>query len=177
MAKRNQMSYDDGYPMDAAPVKKKKKKGGLLGRIIRRFFLLLFTVVILAVTALCLVMNLVFNGPSPAARQVLTMSLTEASATKWVPGLFMDDETVAEIRKNVEFELPEEVSDTSSVVINKDHALSGAGSESLPPMYATVPSGRRIAQPGFVVRCHVFPFLACSMFRSPSVLDPRYPDA
>ena len=50
MAKRNQMSYDDGYPMDAAPVKKKKKKGGLLGRIIRRFFLLVFTVVILAVT-------------------------------------------------------------------------------------------------------------------------------
>ena len=100
MSRKNQMSYDDGYPMDAAPVKK-KKKGGLLGRIIRRFFLLLFTVVILAVTALCLVMNLVFNGPSPAARQVLTMSLTEASATKWVPGLFMDDETVAEIRKNV----------------------------------------------------------------------------
>ena len=151
MAKRNQMSYDDGYPMDAAPVKKKKKKGGLLGRIIRRFFLLVFTVVILAVTALCLVMNLVFNGPSPAARQVLTMSLTEASATKWVPGLFMDDETVAEIRKNVEFELPEEVSDTSSVVINKDHALSGAGSE-----FANCPDGIYIEEiSGATYNAHV----------------------
>ena len=49
--------------------KKKKKKGsGLLGRIVRRFFLMLFTVVILLVVALCMVMNLVFNGPSPAAR-------------------------------------------------------------------------------------------------------------
>ena len=151
MAKRNQMSYDDGYPMDAAPVKKKKKKGGLLGRIIRRFFLLVFTVVILAVTALCLVMNLVFNGPSPAARKVLTMSLTEASATKWVPGLFMDDETVAEIRKNVEFELPEEVSDTSSVVINKDHALSGAGSE-----FANCPDGIYIEEiSGATYNAHV----------------------
>ena len=48
-----------------APV---KKKSGLLGRIIRRFFLVLFTIVILAVVALGLVLDLVFNGPSPAAR-------------------------------------------------------------------------------------------------------------
>ena len=104
-------------PRESAPVPKKKKKSGLLGRIIRRFFLLVFTVIILAVAALCLVLNLVFNGPSPAARKILTMSLTEASATKWVPGLFMDEETVAEIRKNVDAELPDEVTDTSQVVI------------------------------------------------------------
>ena len=104
-------------PRESAPAPKKKKKSGLLGRIIRRFFLLVFTVIILAVAALCLVLNLVFNGPSPAARKILTMSLTEASATKWVPGLFMDEETVAEIRKNVDAELPDEVTDTSQVVI------------------------------------------------------------
>ena len=89
-------------PRESVPAPKKKKKSGLLGRIIRRFFLLVFTVIILAVAALCLVLNLVFNGPSPAARKILTMSLTEASATKWVPGLFMEEETVAEIRKNVD---------------------------------------------------------------------------
>ncbi|MDY4490333.1 MAG: phosphodiester glycosidase family protein [Candidatus Faecousia sp.] len=104
-------------PRESVPAPKKKKKSGLLGRIIRRFFLLVFTVIILAVAALCLVLNLVFNGPSPAARKILTMSLTEASATKWVPGLFMDEETVAEIRKNVDAELPDEVTDTSQVVI------------------------------------------------------------
>ena len=106
------------YSEPSAPAPKKKKKGsGLLGRIIRRFFLVVFTVIILAVAALCLVMNLVFNGPSPAARKILTMSLTEASATKWVPGLFLDEETVAAIRKNVDAELPDEVTDTSQVVI------------------------------------------------------------
>ena len=104
-------------PRQSAPAPKKKKKSGLLGRIIRRFFLLLFTVIVLAVAALCLVLNLVFNGPSPAARKILTMSLTEASATKWVPGLFLDEETVAEIRRNVDAELPDEVTDTSQVVI------------------------------------------------------------
>ena len=74
------------------PPKKKKKGSGLLGRIIRRFFLVLFTVVILAAAALVLVMNLVFNGPSPAARDMLTMTLIEASATKWVPALFIGEE-------------------------------------------------------------------------------------
>ena len=111
-----------------APMPKKKKKSGLLGRIIRRFFLLLFTVILLAVAALYLVLNMVFNGPSPAARKILTMSLTEASATKWVPGLFMDEETVAEIRKNVDAELPDEVTDTSQVVIQTG-SLSGSSDE------------------------------------------------
>ena len=71
--------------------KKQSKSGGLLGRIIRRFFLLLFTLIVLLVVGLALMMNLVFNGPSPAARDVLTMSLLEPSATKWIPGLFMDE--------------------------------------------------------------------------------------
>ena len=92
--------------------KKKKKKGGVIGRIIRRFFLLLFTLIFLLVADLCLVMNLVFNGPSQAACEVLTMSLTEASATKWVPGVFMGDERVEAIRASVNIELPDEFSGT-----------------------------------------------------------------
>ena len=79
--------------------KSPKKKSGLLGRIVRRFFLLLFTLVFLLVGGLALIMNLVFNGPSPAARDVLTMSLLEPSATKWIPGLFLGDELVEQIRE------------------------------------------------------------------------------
>ena len=97
--------------------KPKKKKSGLLGRIVRRFFLLIFTVVLLAVAALYLVLDLIFTGPSPAAAKILTMSLTEASATKWVPGLFLSDEEVEAIRQNVDAELPDDVTDTSQVVI------------------------------------------------------------
>ena len=123
---RNQEAFVDA----SAPQPKKKKKGsGLLGRIVRRFFLLLFTLVILLVVDLCLVMNLVFNGPSQAARKVLTMSLTEASATKWVPGLFMDDETVESIRANVEEDLPEDFSNTAMVTINKNNTLSTGSDE------------------------------------------------
>lgn len=118
---------------------KKKKKSGLLGRIIRRFFLVLFTIVILAVVALCLVLNLVFNGPSESARKLLTMSLTEASATKWVPGLFLDDELVAQIRENVEVVEMDDFSDTSEVVIDLSNAITGESDE-----WANYPDGIRI---------------------------------
>ena len=122
------------------PKKKKKKKGsGFLGRLIRRFFLLLFTVVILAAAALILVMNMVFNGPSPAAQEVLTMSLIEASATKWVPALFIGEERVAEIRTSVNQELPQEVSNSTKVVIQKGAALSANNDE-----WANYPDGIRI---------------------------------
>ena len=63
------------------PKKKKKKGSGLLGRIVRRFFLLLFTAVLLVFAALVLVMNLVFNGPSIAAQEKLTMTIIEAMGT------------------------------------------------------------------------------------------------
>jgi len=121
------------------PKKKKKKGSGFLGRLIRRFFLLLFTIVILAAAALVLVMNMVFNGPSPAAQEVLTMSLIEASATKWVPALFIGEERVAEIRANVSAELPDELTDTSQVVIQKGNVLTSTNDE-----WANYPDGIRI---------------------------------
>lgn len=120
--------------------KKKKKKGsGLLGRIIRRFFLLLFTVVFLVLAALILVMNLVFNGPSPAAQEVLTMSLIEASATKWVPALFIGEERVAEIRTSVKAGPTQEVSSSTKVVIQKGSAITSNNDE-----WAKYPDGIRI---------------------------------
>ena len=103
--------------------KKKKKKGGAFGRFLRRTLLVIFTIVLLAAGALVMVLNTVFNGPSESARDVLTMSLSEASATKWVPGIFLGDEKVAEIRDKAGTALEEEFSDASQVIINKDTAL------------------------------------------------------
>ena len=95
------------------------KRGGasLVGLILRRFLFVFLLIILLAASALVLVLNMVFTGPSPAARDMLTMALIEASATKWVPGIFLGDEAVEAIRKNVDAELPDEVTDTSQVVI------------------------------------------------------------
>ena len=142
MRKKNrnpETPIDETVNVPAKQPKKKKKGGGFLGRLIRRFFLVLFTVVILVAAALLLVMNMVFNGPSPAAQEVLTMSLIEASATKWVPALFIGEERVAEIRQSVQQELPQDVSSSTKVVIQKANAFSEAANE-----WAEYPDGIRI---------------------------------
>ena len=143
MSKRNTMPDYDPVPSQrggaSRPPKKKKKKGsGLFGRIVRRFFLVLFTVIALILVAACLALNLIFNGPSPAARDVLTMSLLEPSGTKWIPGLFMDAETLDSIRPREDSNLTDEFSNTSEIVINKDAAISTGTDE-----WANSPDGIR----------------------------------
>ena len=143
MSKRNTMPDYNPVPSQrggaSRPPKKKKKKGsGLFGRIVRRFFLVLFTVIALILVAACLALNLIFNGPSPAARDVLTMSLLEPSGTKWIPGLFMDAETLDSIRTREDSNLTDEFSNTSEIVINKDAAISTGTDE-----WANSPDGIR----------------------------------
>ncbi|MGM9659075.1 MAG: phosphodiester glycosidase family protein [Faecousia sp.] len=140
MSKKNTIPVSGAEGSANLPPKKKKKKGsGLLGRIIRRFFLLLFTIIILAAAALVLVMNMIFNGPSTAARDVLTMSLIEASATKWVPALFIGEDTVAEIRTSVSAELEDDVTDTTKVIIQANNVITGESNE-----WDNYPDGVRI---------------------------------
>ena len=143
MSKRNTMPDYDPVPSqrDGAPrpPKKKKKKGsGLFGRIVRRFFLVLFTVIALILVAACLAANLIFNGPSPAARDILTMTLLEPSGTKWIPGLFMDAQTLDSIRARDDSNLKDEFSNASEIVINKDTAISAGVDE-----WANYPDGIR----------------------------------
>ena len=137
-----ELPVNEAAQMGEKPKKKKtkKKRGSPLGRFIRRFLLLVFTIVLIAAGGLVMVLDVVFNGPSEAARDVLTMSLSEASATKWVPGIFLGEEKVAEIRNQSGAALEEEFSDASQVVINKDSALTDSNE------WANYPDGIRIEQ-------------------------------
>ncbi len=143
MSKRNTMPDYDPVPSQRGGAskqsrKKKKKGSGLFGRIVRRFFLVLFTVIALILVAACLAANLIFNGPSPAARDILTMTLLEPSGTKWIPGLFMDAQTLDSIRTRDDSNLKDEFSNTSEIVINKDTAISAGTDE-----WANSPDGIR----------------------------------
>ena len=134
------------------------RRTGGVARFFRRFFLCFFTLIVLLLVALSLVLNLIFNGPSESARVVLTMSLTEASATKWVPGLFMDQEIVDSIRAKAETNLMDDVSSTDQIVINR----GGAGTEDL---FADHPDGIRIEEvKGKTYNAHVM------MIRDPSLV-------
>ena len=134
MSKKNRnqefAEYDEELVSAEKPKKKKKKKGsGLFGRIVRRFFLVLFTIIILVLIALVLMMNVIFKGPSDAARSLLTMSLKEPSATKWIPDLFLDEETLNAITNSSSESTTADSTDTSLVTINKSGVLSGTNDE------------------------------------------------
>lgn len=78
------------------PMKKAKKRSGkpTVGCIVRRSLLCLVSVVLMLVVALYTVCFTIARGPSETVRNALVLSAMQASATKWVPGLFLDSETV-----------------------------------------------------------------------------------
>lgn len=81
---------------------RKSKKDGRLtaGRVVFRIFLSLFTFVFLALFALYMTGLVIAKGPSATVRDMLVLSAKQASATKWLPSLFLDDETINEICEN-----------------------------------------------------------------------------
>lgn len=115
--------------------------GRFLATTVLRLLLVIFTAVLIVFAGLVLVLNLVFTGPSPHARDQLTMSLLEASGTKWVPAIFLGEEKVAEIQAAAGIELPSEQSNTSLVTIHTDSSLAGAQDE-----WADYPDGIRIEE-------------------------------
>ena len=124
--------------------RRRPKKRSTLSKVFcffRRFLLVILTVVLLLFAALCLVLNLIFNGPSPAARDVLTMSLSEASGTKWLPALFLGSEKVEEIRQGdaALFVDDEDPANLAPIEINTDTSLSANSDE-----WKDYPDGIRI---------------------------------
>ncbi|MBQ2092339.1 MAG: phosphodiester glycosidase family protein [Clostridia bacterium] len=94
-ARQNVPQREPDYEPDynPQPRAKAKKKPNYVGR----FFLCLFTLilmVIITVFSACLVIS---YGPSPTIRNILVLSAKQASATKWVPGLFLSDAAIQEI--------------------------------------------------------------------------------
>ncbi len=114
------------------PNKTQKSGKKLVFRILRRTLLVIFTLVLVAVIALALILNKIFNGPSESAKETLTMSLLEASATKWVPGLFIGQEEVDRIKNGggmVYEELSDDAVDTSLITIDNSTTIVGTTDE------------------------------------------------
>ncbi len=78
------------------PQKKEKKPLGVwakTGISAGTFFVLFLLTVVIA----CLIL---LRGPSETMRDALVLSAKQASATKWLPGLFLGEETVKEIEES-----------------------------------------------------------------------------
>ncbi len=87
-----------------APEKKVKKvhsKGWYIGwKVFRRSLIVLLVLVLFLVGSLYALCYTLTNGPSDSVRDMLVLSAKQASATKWLPSLFLDEETIEEILKS-----------------------------------------------------------------------------
>ena len=110
----------------------RKRKSKAAVRILLRSLLVFFTVIALVVVGLYMVCDLIFNGPSESARDVLTMSMLESSGMKWFPAIFIGQDKVDEIKSNVSVTLPNDISVSDKVVINPGNQLTNQEWENHP---------------------------------------------
>ena len=80
---------------------------GNVGRLIRRALLLIFTLVLMAAIGAGLVLNKIFTGPSPAARNALVLKMSQSESTRWIPTVFLASDEIAQILEENDFTLPE----------------------------------------------------------------------
>ncbi len=79
------------------PRKRKARKKTSVGKYIARTFITIGVVLALVVYVVFSLVSTVANGPSVTMRDQLVLMAMQASATKWVPGLFLPKETVDKI--------------------------------------------------------------------------------
>lgn len=72
---------------------------------------------VIAVLGVAMILNMVFNGPSPSARDQLTATLMEYKLTAEIPGLFLDQSVIDRICQSSDA-LPSDISDASLIEPN-----------------------------------------------------------
>lgn len=90
---------DNGRNMKSNEIKEERKKLSA-GKIIKRTLGCIGSSVLYIIVAVIVLVTIVANGPSTTMRDALVLSAMQASATKWVPGLFLSKETVNQIVDN-----------------------------------------------------------------------------
>ena len=75
----------------------KKGRRGRVLTVVGRTLLVFFTMVFLVLFSLVALCHTLLTGPSDTLRDQVVLSAMQASATKWLPGLFLDDELVEAI--------------------------------------------------------------------------------
>lgn len=79
---------------------KEPNKRRRIGKITARIAIWFFSSVAYILVATMVLLSVVAHGPSVTMRDALVLSAMQASATKWVPGLFLSEKTVKQIVDN-----------------------------------------------------------------------------
>lgn len=89
------------FGFSGTPTKKPASKGvKLFWFAVRRTLVALLVLLAFLVGSVYALGVTLANGPSESLRDMLVLSAKQASATKWLPGLFLDDATIEQIMEN-----------------------------------------------------------------------------
>ena len=69
----------------------------IITRVLLRTVLVLLLTIAMVLSAAWILLDTLFNGPSEAARDMLTMSLANSSGTFWIPSFFLGEELANQI--------------------------------------------------------------------------------
>ncbi len=112
-------------PARKRPSKTVRRKRAM--KILLRSLMVFLTVILMLLSTAWLVLDGIFHGPSVAARDTLTRSLSFSSGTYWIPSMFLGKDLANQIiSDNPELELPNE---KSEIVIDSNGALNGNNDE------------------------------------------------
>ena len=110
----------------------------IISRILLRIVLVLLITVSMVIGAAYVLLDSIFNGPSQAACELLTMSLAKSSGTWWIPAFFMGEERAAQIMAGDKtLEAPPDIS--GEIFIDTEGAINSNSDE-----WAKYPDGIRI---------------------------------
>ncbi len=124
------------------PKRRRRRSKRDIRVIISRFFLRVVLVLLITVSMVLagayILLDSIFNGPSQAACELLTMSLAKSSGTWWIPAFFMGEERAAQIMAgDKELAPPEDIS--GKVEIDPNGAIISDSDE-----WKNYPDGIRI---------------------------------
>lgn len=90
------LAFSDGEDLGGGRnnVSRKKKRRSRLRSYILRTLLVIVTVILFVLISAVSILYRAANGPSETVRDMLVVSAMQASATKWLPKLFLSGETV-----------------------------------------------------------------------------------
>ena len=101
LEKKPKSKGKEAAPPLKTPRSKRERTSGKKGaRVVGRIALSVGTFLALFLCAVIAACYILLNGPSETMRDALVLSAKQASATKWIPGLFLSEDTVRKIEEN-----------------------------------------------------------------------------
>ena len=94
------IGFSESDFLDYAGYKRRKPKSEnrkLAKKIFGRIMIVIASLLLFAIIAVYGLCLTIATGPSETVRNLLVLSAKQASATKWVPSLFLDDDTIQKI--------------------------------------------------------------------------------